>query len=189
MTFFVEQLDDLSRHSPTQVLFDTFQVVPWLGTIQLDQSWQEKKPNPNQNLKWIHILKRKHTKSPIFPNWTAISHQLQENSRMILHTSRSCFTWTLNLTPPSVGCARMNGPGNVRVIMGVRSSAHYPVPATDPGQAQGWFPSTVRRDWLGWLVGWVSWLVGLSKSTFSCSNIFLFFTFFLFWCEDIMANC
>eukprot|EP00434_Breviolum_minutum_P001669 symbB.v1.2.001476.t1/scaffold48.1/size388161/9 len=28
---------------------------------------------------------------------------------------------------------RMNGPGNVRVIMGVRSSAHYPVPATDPG--------------------------------------------------------
>ena len=33
---------------------------------------------------------------------------------------------------PSTGC-RMNGPNNVRVVLGVRSSAHYPVPATEPG--------------------------------------------------------
>ena len=78
----------------------------------------------------------------------------------------------------------MNGPGNVRVIMGVRSSAHYPVPATDPGQAKGWFPSTVRRDWLGWLgwlVGWwvgglVGWLLVYQSQLFLLE--WMFFTFF-----------
>lgn len=29
----------------------------------------------------------------------------------------------------------MNGPNNVRVVLGVRSSAHYPVPETEPGGA------------------------------------------------------
>jgi hypothetical protein len=35
--------------------------------------------------------------------------------------------------------SRMNGPNNVRVVLGVRSSAHYPVPATEPGGQWGVF--------------------------------------------------
>ena len=35
----------------------------------------------------------------------------------------------------------MNGPNTVRVVLGVRSSAHYPVPAEAPGAA---FLTTVQ---------------------------------------------
>ena len=70
---------------------------------------------------------------------------------------------------------RMNGPGNVRVIMGVRSSAHYPVPATDPGQAPTGWLVLQRLEGIGWLVG-CSWSI---KVHFFVWNEFLF-TFFYF---------
>ena len=181
MTFFVEQ--DLSRHSPTQVLFDTFQVVPWLGRIQLHQSWQEKKPNPNQNLKWIHISKKETNEIAHFSqlkwDFTSTPGKLQDDSKyltVVFHMDSQPQT-------PSVGQRQDERPWQRSGDHGCAELGPLSSACNWSRPGQGLVPLNGSKGLvgLGWVGGLIDWLVvGLSKSTFSCWNRFLFFTFFWF---------
>lgn len=185
MTFFVEQ--DLSRHSPTQVLFDTFQVVPWLGRIQLHQSWQEKKPNPNQNLKWIHISKKETNEIAHFSqlkwDFTSTPGKLQDDSKyltVVFHMDSQPQT-------PSGGQRQDERPWQRSGDHGCSELGPLSSACNWSRPGQGLVPLNGSKGLVGLvglvggLVGW--WVgglvVGLSKSTIFV-GMDVFHLFFLF---------